>query len=58
MSDVVSENGNNSEKIIKEVIELERKYFFEKRNVNTERQRKLRELIERNTKAGETEIDS
>lgn len=36
--------------IIKEIIELERLYFFEKRNVKTERQRKLRELIERHTK--------
>ena len=35
------------EPIIKEIIELERSYFFEKRNVKTERQRKLREIIER-----------
>lgn len=39
--------------IIREIIELERSYFFEKRNVKTERQRKLRELIERHTKPGE-----
>ena len=38
------------EPIVKEIIELERSYFFEKRNVKTERQRKLRELIERHTK--------
>jgi hypothetical protein len=38
--------------IIREIIDLERSYFFEKRNVKTERQRKLRELIERHTKAG------
>ena len=36
--------------IIREIIELERSYYFEKRNVKTERQRKLRELIERHTK--------
>ena len=36
--------------IIREIIELERSYFFEKRNVKTERQRKLREIIERHTK--------
>lgn len=37
------------EPIIKEIIALERSYFFEKRNVKTERQRKLREIIERHT---------
>lgn len=36
--------------IIREIIQLERSYFFEKRNVKTERQRKLREIIERHTK--------
>ena len=41
--------------IIKEIIALERSYFFEKRNVKTERQRKLRELIERYTKVGSAE---
>lgn len=36
--------------IIREIIELERSYFFEKRNVKTERQRKLKEIIERHVK--------
>ena len=36
--------------IVREIIELERNYYFEKRNVKTERQRKLREIIERHTK--------
>ena len=36
-------------KLILEIISLERKYYFEKRNVKTERQRKLREIIERVT---------
>ena len=48
----------NHEAIIKEIIALERSYFFEKRNVKTERQRKLREIIERYTKAGGAENDS
>ncbi|NOX74816.1 MAG: hypothetical protein GXP03_14760 [Alphaproteobacteria bacterium] len=39
-----------SDPIIREIIELERRYFFEKRNVKTERQRKLQEIIERHTK--------
>jgi len=46
------------EAIIKEIIALERNYFFEKRNVRTERQRKLREIIERHTKAGGARNDS
>lgn len=44
--------------IIREIIELERSYFFEKRNVKTERQRKLRELVERHTKSGDGDDDS
>jgi hypothetical protein len=46
------------EPIIKEIIELERSYFFEKRNVKTERQRKLREVIERHTNTGGAGDDS
>ncbi|WP_170368865.1 hypothetical protein [Ruegeria arenilitoris] len=44
--------------VIREIIELERNYFFEKRNVKTERQRKLREIIERHTKPGDGANDS
>ena len=40
---------HKNDPIIREVIELERSYFFEKRNVKTERQRKLRDIIERHT---------
>ena len=39
--------------IIREIIELERRHFFEKRNVKTARQKKLRDLIERHTKPGD-----
>jgi len=46
------------ENIIKEIVELERSYFFEKRNVKTERQRKLRDVIERHTKTGGVANDS
>ncbi|WP_181905463.1 hypothetical protein [Aestuariispira insulae] len=44
--------------IVREIIELERSYFFEKRNVKTERQRKLRDLIERHTRPGDHSNDS
>ena len=40
--------------IIQEIIEHERSYYFEKRNVKTKRQRKLREIIERHTKPEST----
>ena len=46
------------EAILKEIVDLERSYFFEKKNVKTERQRKLRELIERHTSKKGTEDDS
>jgi len=39
-----------NDNIVREIIEHERSYFFEKRNVKTERQRKLRDIIERYTK--------
>jgi hypothetical protein len=37
------------EAIIREILAVERALFFEKRNAKTERQRKLREVIERHT---------
>ena len=48
-----NEDAQNSKNdpVIREIIELERSYFFEKRNVKTERQRKLRDIIERHTTA-------
>ena len=58
----MSDFGNGStveyEPIVKEIIALERSYFFEKRNVKTERQRKLRELIERHTNIKDAADDS
>lgn len=50
-------DGNN-DLIVREIIELERRYYFEKRNVKTERQRKLRDIIERHTKPGSAADDS
>ena len=48
---------DEDEVIVHEIVELERKYFFEKRNVKTERQRKLREIIERHIKFEEGETN-
>ena len=58
MADSQDTTNAKHERIIKEIIGLERQYFFEKRNVKTERQRKLREIIERHTKAGGAQDDS
>lgn len=58
MCDAEAGSEKKQEAIIKEIIALERSYFFEKRNVKTERQRKLIEIIERHTKVGGTENDS
>lgn len=52
------EQDDKNDPVIREIIELERSYFFEKRNVKTERQRKLRDLIERHTKPGSGADDS
>ena len=49
---------SENDQIIREIVELERRYFFEKRNVKTKRRRKLRELIERHTKPGDYTDDS
>jgi len=58
MNDMTQDAGNKHEGIIKEIIALERDYFFEKRNVKTERQRKLKEIIEKHTKLGDEEDGS
>lgn len=56
-SDAEADDTRN-DPIVREIIELERSYFFEKRNVKTERQKKLRDIIERHTKLGDDANDS
>jgi len=58
MADTENTSDSKHEPIIREIIALERSYFFEKRNVKTERLRKLREIIERHTRAGGGDNDS
>lgn len=41
--------------VIQEIISLERLYYFEKRNVKSERQKKLKEIIERHSQETEEE---
>jgi len=53
-SDILDdEPAGKYEAIIREILAAERALFFEKRNAKTERQRKLREVIERHTPLGE-----
>jgi len=55
--ETTSENTKN-DPIVREIIELQRAYFFEKRNVKTERQRKLKEIIERHVRPGDDSDDT
>lgn len=47
MNDESNDDALGVRQAVEELIQLERQYYFEKRNVKTERQRKVRELIER-----------
>lgn len=56
MNDVTSSDELEVRAAVEQLIQLERQYYFEKRNVKTERQRKVRELIERQASlAGDAE---
>ncbi len=43
---VAEENQN---KIVEEIVELQREFYFENKNKEAERKRKLREIVERHT---------
>ena len=58
MTNTDDEPKRKHEAILKEIVDLEKSYFFGKKNVKTERQRKLRELIERHTSKKSIEDDS
>lgn len=52
--EMIDQDSDDGEaKLVEEIISIQRNYYFEKRNVKTERQRKIRELIE---KASKTEL--
>lgn len=51
MNDDSADDNPKIYQAVEQLIELERQYYFEKRNVKTERQRKVRELIERRAAA-------
>lgn len=43
------EPDEKTHKIIQEIISLERLYYFEKKNVKSERQKKVKDIIERHS---------
>lgn len=53
-----SENGGSGpdkeleNRVISEIVELQREYYFENRNKDSERRRRLREIIDRATPMG------
>jgi hypothetical protein len=42
-------SDQEQKKLIEQIIELQREFYFENKNKDTERQKKLRELIDRAT---------
>lgn len=51
----VDQPDDKTHKIIQEIISLERLYYFEKKNVKSERQKKIKDIIERHSGAADGE---
>jgi hypothetical protein len=49
MSDSEASSDKAQNKLVEEIVELQRLFYFENKNKDTERQRKLREIIDRAT---------
>jgi hypothetical protein len=49
MADIPTESEEQQNRIIVEIVELQRSYYFENKNRDTERRRALRGIIERAT---------
>jgi hypothetical protein len=47
--DTESEQEDSNNRIIEQIIEVQREFYFENKNKDSERRRKLREIIERAT---------
>jgi hypothetical protein len=52
LEDLDDEPESELEGIIREIVGIEREMFFERRGSKTERQKKIREVIERHTVLG------
>ena len=51
MSDAAREELQAQDRVIDQIVELEREFYFENKGKDTERRRRLRDIIERNTPA-------
>jgi hypothetical protein len=49
MDDGISISEETQNRVILQIVELQREYYLENKNKDTERQRKLREIIDRAT---------
>jgi hypothetical protein len=49
MTEAVPNEDQNQSRIIEQIIELQREFYFENKGKETERRRKLKEIIERVT---------
>jgi hypothetical protein len=49
MSDTGTDKEEAHDRIIEEIIAVQREFFFENKNKDTERRRKLRDILERAT---------
>lgn len=47
VDEIEEKNKQKQDRIITQIVELQREYYFENKNKDTERQRKLRDIIDR-----------
>ena len=50
MANRAPESSKEHDRLIEEIVELEREFYFENKGKETERRRRLREIIERHTR--------
>lgn len=53
MSDLSSDADHVQNRVIEQIVELQREFYFENKGKETERRRRLRDLIERATSGTE-----
>lgn len=53
MTDSVPDADQAQSRVIEQIVELQREFYFENKGKESERRRRLRDIIERATSAGE-----
>jgi hypothetical protein len=51
MTDSIPETDQAQSRVIEQIVELQREFYFENKGKDTERRRRLRDIIERATSA-------